>query len=271
VAPAGDPAATVRLDPRPLQVDGAVLPVEAAGCLANEVRFGPGCATVADDRLYGRSPGAPLLWAVAGAGTDTVLVTSPGDPFVIVGLKPASPITLDVVTVDARGISTRSPFTATTQPPQPHVVINEVFSFPLGPSPAQEWVEILNDGPAPAELGGYVLRVGSGATPLPDATLAPGAFALVVSEDYVPADGVDASPAPGTLILQAPHLGKKGLSHAGVALALIDGDGRTISSFPAKPKPKQGSSVARRSPSAPDVLPGSFATAPPTPGRTNTF
>jgi hypothetical protein len=264
-------AAAVRLDPRPLQVDLSAPPVQPAVCLGDEVSFGPGCATVADDRIYGRSTDAPLLWAVAGAGTDTVLVTGPGDPFVIVGLEPASPIALDVVTVDARGISTRSLLKVITLPPRPHVVINEVLSFPLGPSPAQEWVEILNDGPAPAELGGYVLHVGSGATPLPDATLPPGAFALVVGQDFVPADGVDEPPAPGALILTVPHLGKKGLSHAGVALALLDGDGQTVSSFPAKPKPKQGSSVARRSPSAPDTLPGSFATATPTPGRTNAF
>jgi hypothetical protein len=271
VAPDGEMAAAVRLDPRPLQVDGAVPPVEAAACLPDEVSFGPGCATVADDRLYGRSTGAPLLWTVVGSGTDTVLVTGPGDPFLIVGLTPASPITLDVVTVDAQGTLARSPFMATTLPPRPHVVINEVLSYPLGPSPAQEWVELLNDGRAPAELGGYVLHAGSGTTPLPAASLAPGAFALVVGQDYVPTDGVDEPPAPGTLILSVPHLGKRGLSHAGVALALLDGDGQTISSFPAKPKPKQGSSVARRSPSAPDTLPGSFATATPTPGRINTF
>jgi hypothetical protein len=44
-----------------------------------------------------------------------------------------------------------------------------------------------------------------------------------------------------------------------------------ISSFPAKPKPKEGSSVARRTPSAPDTLATSFALAVPSPGRTNTW
>jgi hypothetical protein len=91
-----------------------------------------------------------------------------------------------------------------------------------------------------------------------------------VNEGYSPT-GPDAPPAPGTLLLPVPHLGKKGLSKAGVALTLLDGDGNAISAFPATPKPKQGSSVARRAPSAPDALPGSFALAAPSPGRINAF
>jgi hypothetical protein len=212
-----------------------------------------------------------LLWAVAGAGTDTVVATGPGDPFLIVGLPPSSPVALDVAAVDAGGRVARASFWAITLPPRPHVVINEALAWPLGPSPDQEWVEIVNDGPAPASLGGYLLLVGSGATPLPVATLKPGAFALVVDDSYLAAGGPDVEPAPGTLLLRVPHLGKKGLSHTGVALTLLDGDGNTVSSFPAKPKPKQGSSVARKVPSAPDALASSFALATPSPGRTNTW
>jgi hypothetical protein len=270
VTSSSDPSPALRLDPRPLQVDATPTPLVPPTCTPDEVLFGPACVQVADDRLYGRSPGAPLLWAVAGAGTDTVMTTGPGDPFVITGLPPSTNIVLDVAAIDAGGTVARAPFLATTLPPEPHVVINEVLAWPLGASPDQEWVEILNDGPAPASLDGYVLVVGSGSTALPVATLAPGAFALVVAESYTPG-GPDVAPAPGTLLLSVPHLGKKGISHEGVALALIDGGGNTVSSFPAAPKPKQGSSVARRVPSAPDALPSSFARAAPTPGWTNAW
>ena len=34
----------------------------------------------------------------------------------------------------------------------PHVVINEVLANPVGGEPAQEWVELYNDGRAPAVL-----------------------------------------------------------------------------------------------------------------------
>jgi hypothetical protein len=270
VSAADDPSTVLRLDPRPLQVDGTAAPAVPAACSGGEVSFGPGCVTVADDRLYGRSAAAPLLWAVAGAGTDTVVVAGPGEPFVITGLPPASEVALDVAAVDAAGVVLRTLFTATTLAPRPHVVINEVLAWPLGPQPAEEWVEIVNDGPAPAELGGYILLVGSGATPLPAATLAPGAFALLVDEAYTPA-GPDEAPAPGTLLLVVPHLGKQGLSNAGVAMTLLDGDGKAVSTFPDKPKPQQGSSVARRTPSDVDALPSSFALAAPSPGRINTW
>ena len=266
---AGDPP--VRLDPRPLVVDGPVAPAAPLACAAGEVSFGPGCVQVADDRLYGRSPAAPLLWAVTGAGADTVVVTAAGDPFVVTGLPPASDVVLDVATVDAAGRLARSVFLAVTAPPLPHVVLNEVLAFPEGPSPAEEWVEIVNDGPAKADLDGYVLLVGSDATPLPAATLAPGAFALIVGADYSAAGGPDLPPPAGTALFTRPHQGYHGLSHPRVDLYLLDAGGRTASSFPAKPKPQQGQSVARRLPSAPDGLAGSFALATPTPGRPNTW
>ena len=105
-------------------------------------------------------------------------------------------------------------------------------------------------------LGGYALLDGSGATPLPPATLAPGAFALVVNDAYSDTAAPTPRPAPGTLLLHVPHLGKQGLSNEGEPLSLLDGDGSTVSTFPAAPKPKQGFSVARRTPSAPDALAG---------------
>jgi hypothetical protein len=197
--------------------------------------------------------------------------TAAGDPFGVTGLPPASDVVLDVATVDAKGGISRSIFLTVTAPPGPHVVINEVLARPEGPSPAQEWVEIVNDGPAKAELGGYVLLVGTSATPLPAATLAPGAFALIVDSAYSPAGGPDVPPAAGTMLLTVPHLGKQGLSHAGVDLYLLDADGKTVSSFPAKPKPQQGKSLARRVPSAPDALLASFSLAVPTPGSPNTW
>jgi hypothetical protein len=213
----------------------------------------------------------PLLWAVAGAGADAVIPAAAGDPFVVAGLPPSTEVTLDVGAVDAAGVVWRGLFVGTTRPPAPHVEINEVLAHPLGPEPQQEWVELLNDGPAPAPLDGYTLLVGGHATPLPSATLAPGAFALVVRQGFDASGGPDVPPAPGTLLLQVPHIGKSGLSDDGVDLALADGNGTTVSSFPAKPKPKQGSSVGRLTPASPDTLPASFALAVPTPGLTNTW
>jgi hypothetical protein len=244
----------------------------AASCVAGELRFGPGCATVLDDRIVARSAPVAVLWAIGGSGIDLVVAAAPSDPFVITGLKPSSRVELDVAAIDAAGSTLREPFRATTLAPEPHVVINEVLAWPIGASPAQEWVELLNDGTAPAALGGYSLLVGSGTTVLPAATLSAGAFALVVSNDYVAADGVDAAPPPGVLLLRVAHLGKRGLSKEGEAFALLDASASSVSTFPATPKPKLGQSVARLAPAAPDALASSFALdAEPTPGRPNTW
>ena len=261
----------LRLSPAPIRAGGAAEPSPTLGCEADEIVFGPGCVRVADDRLFGRAPDVPLLWAVAGSGVDSVLTTSAGDPFVITGLPPATDVALDVAAIDAHGTLFRMQSTAVTAAPMPHVIINEVVADPQGPEPAAEWVEIVNDGPAPADLGGYTLLDGGGETALPTATLAPGAFALLVNESFDEQACSGACPAPGTLILRVPHLGKNGISNAGEALTLRDGGGAVVSRFPPSPKPKAGKSVARRTPAAPDLLSASFALAEPTPGQTNAW
>jgi hypothetical protein len=264
-----DGSILIGLDPTPFQVDAAPSLASPVACQPDEVPFGPGCVVVEDDRVLGRSPMAPLLWAVAGAGADQVFATAPGDPFVVPGLPPGTFVTLDVGAVDNGGTVLRSFFTATTTAAAPHVAINEVYAWPLGTRPAQEWVEIVNDGPVPVDLGGYSLLVGSTATSLPEGTLSPGGFALIVNEGFSPEDGVDPSPAPGTLILTVPKLGKTGLTETGQTFALENSTGATVSTFPATPKPKKGWSVDRRTPWAPDALPGSFALAKPSPGAPN--
>ncbi|MFT3767234.1 MAG: lamin tail domain-containing protein [Minicystis sp.] len=266
---AADPALTVRLDPSPLRTGAMRTEVPVLTCDADEITFGPGCVRVADDRVFGRSPPVPLLWAVAGPGVDSVLTTGPGDPFAITGLPPATDAALDVGAIDARGTVLRMLVRAVTTTPMPHVVLNEVLANPLGPEPSAEWVEIVNDGQAPVDLGGYTLVDGGGETVLPPATLAPGAFALVVNEAYVEEDGVDPAPAPGTVIVRVAHLGKNGLSNSGEPLVIHDPNGMLVSAFPAAPKPKAGKSVARRTPVSPDAAPASFAIAEPSPGRSN--
>lgn len=271
LAAAAEPSVHVRLDPGPIRASGATASVVPLVCEADETAFGPGCARLADDRLYGRSPATPVLWAVAGAGVDAVIAVGAGDPFVIAGLPPSTDLTLDVAAVDARGTVLRMLLTAATLAPMPHVIINEVLADPLGTRPRQEWVEIVNDGPASADLDGYTLVDGSGDTALPPATLAPGAYALLVNETFAEQDGVDPVPVPGTLLLRVPHLGKHGLSRTGEALVLRDGGGNVVSRFLGAPRPKAGSSVARRVVTSPDALPAAFALATPSPGRKNVW
>ncbi|HVY45424.1 MAG TPA: lamin tail domain-containing protein [Minicystis sp.] len=271
VAPPAVPGAApvALLDPRPFAVEAPPAPAKPLDCEAGERRFGPACVRVLDDRLVGRAPDAPVLFAVHGEGIDSVFSTNPGDPFVLTPLPASTEVHLAVSAIDTAGHVARTSFHATTGAPRPHVVVSEVLAHPVGPEPAEEWVEIVNGGLAPADLTGYLLLDPNGATALPAATLAPGQYALIVGEDYSDDDGFDAPAAPGTLLLHVPRVGKDGLSNDGEPLVLRDGSGATVSTFPAAPKPETGLSVARTTPSAPDGVATSFVLATPTPGRAN--
>jgi hypothetical protein len=263
------PSGLVRLDPRPFTLDLSPEPVPRIECETEEIPFGPGCAQIFDDRLIGRSPDAPLLWVVSAVdlGLDEVFATASGDPFVISLLPPLTPVLLDVTVINAQGEIARAAVSATTLPPMPHVILNEVMANPLGAEPEQEWVEIMNDGSVTADLTGYVLADVGGKTILPPGELPPGAVALITNESYIEEDdGLDAPPEEGTLILRVPKLGKDGLSNSGEPLKLVDSSGRVVSRMSASLKPKAGWSVVRLSPSAPDGLASSFALAPPSPG-----
>lgn len=271
VSTATEPPTLISLDPRPLRVDGPVTTIEPVVCSPVELPFGPGCVTVEDDRILGRAPAAPVLWAIVGAGVDTVFVSAPNESFVVANLPPSTDITLDVAAIDNGGGVLRSSFAATTAAPRTRLVLNEVLADPLGLEPAQEWIEIVNDGASTATLEGYVLVIAGATTPLPPTTLAAGSFALIVNQAFVETNGVDRPPAQDTQIIRVPRLGARGLSNSGQVIVLMDAAGTSVSQFPATPKPRAGESVARRLPSAPDMTPSSFDRAQPSPGRTNVW
>jgi hypothetical protein len=144
--------------------------------------------------------------------------------------------------------------------PNPHVVVSEVYANPRGAEPAQEWIELFDDATVGVDLSGWQLEVNGTASTLPEGTsLAEGAYALVVAAAFADDDGVDPAPAPGTLVVRVPKLGRSGLSNDGAFVALRDAQGGVVSRFPAVPRPREGVSVVRVAPEAPDDAPASFA------------
>ncbi len=259
----------ISIDPAPLFVgDAAPSPVTAAICQPGEIVFGPGCARVSDDRAIVRTPAAPLLWVVAGPGLDLVTTTAASSAFAVHPLPVASAITLQLSVADAAAREVGAEVAVVTASAMPHVVLNEVLSNPVGPDATSEWIELVNDGLSGAPLGGLrVLDVG-GSFELPAVTLAPGAFAVLVDEDWVPDPALDAAPAPGALVLRVPKLGQGGLANAGELLRLVDADDAVLSAIPATPSPDAGTSTARREPWLADA-PSSFAPGIATPGSPN--
>jgi hypothetical protein len=135
----------------------------------------------------------------------------------------------------------------------PHVVINEVLANAIGPEPAQEWVELFNDGRTAVDLAGWTLEDVGGVALLPTASLQPGGFALVVADSYDAASSYDVPPAPATLIVRVARLGKSGLSNAGEPLRLLSPDGQLESAFPGLVAARAGVSIARLDPSTADT------------------
>jgi hypothetical protein len=117
-------------------------------------------------------------------------------------------------------------------PPLPTVFITEVLGNPAGAEASQEFVEIYNAGNDAVALGGLVVEDKTGGDPLPQATLAPGAFALIVSEEYDPANGSDVPPREGTLLLRVPgRLGSDGLANSGEGVRLVTAAGDVVSQY----------------------------------------
>jgi hypothetical protein len=116
-------------------------------------------------------------------------------------------------------------------PPLP-LVITEVLPNPAGPEAAQEFVEVLNAGDAPAAFEGLLVEDATGADPLPPLALAPGARGLIVPAAYDAAAGSDPAPRPGTTLLRVEgRIGRDGLGNAGEVVRLRRKSGEIVSRY----------------------------------------
>ena len=245
---------TVALDPAP--VDFTSEPPESPlGCAAGAVALGGACADVLDDRAVIDTRSAPVLLSMELGGHAEVRALLPGKPLVLRGLPVNDRTTVRGTATDLAGREAAFGVDFVTSAALPHVVVNEVLANPIGPEPAEEWIELTNDGTTDVDLARYTLDHSTGTEELPSFVLAPGKFALLVSRAYESQDGKDVPPAPGTPILRLARLG---LSNAGEALVLRAADGTVLSRFPAIVSPEQGVSVARRTPWSLDANPESF-------------
>lgn len=262
-------AGDVALEPRVLVVtDDAP---EPSTCVEPEVALGPTCAEVLDDRVEVRAHSAPAFVAFEEP-RELFGVVSPGRSLVLRGFEPASRARVTGLAFDAVGARIAIDVELTTAAARPHLVLNEVLADPVGPEARGEWIELVNDGSSPVDLGEFVLDDAVEAVALPAYELAPGDMGLLVSETYDPDPELDLVPPPDAAILRLPGLGRNGLTNTGELLRLRDRDGRVISRFPARPAPRPGRSVARRAPDSPDAEFDSFAehSAPgASPGREN--
>ncbi len=246
----------VALEPLPLLVGPAA--ASDVVCGEGELRLGPACALVDDDRVTLSTYGDSSLWAFAEPGHLMGSVES-GSSFVVRGLEPETVTRFVGVAFDRAGTRFALDTEVVTTPPHAHVVINEVLANPAGLERTSEWLELVNDGDTAVDLGGFTLSDAGGSSVLPPLILEPGAFALVVGSEFDPDPALDVLPAASTRVVRLPELGDGGLSNSGEPLRLRDGGGRLLSSFPGVAAKHAGVSIARRVPDALDTELASFA------------
>lgn len=241
---------------------GAVPALEPLACGVEERSIGGGCARVEDDRLVVRAPDAPLYWFVAIDGADAAPLYSAAVPasgrFVVRGLTPDMNVSLRIRTLDAGGVDRADVVAVETLPPRPHVVLHEVYANPIGAEPAQEWVELYNDGVADVSLGGAVLRDAGGESVLPDVVIGPGEFTLLATEAFELDDGFDVPVPASCSVVRLDVLGKNGLGNSGEPLVLVGPDLAIWSRFPPLTASKAGESAMRNAPDAFDDDVGAF-------------
>jgi Lamin Tail Domain len=219
----------------------------ATPACANGEAFVVGCARVADDRIEIQGPTQASLWVVTG-DAQGALWLEPGGRGVIPGLPPNRAVELQVTVYADVSASVSASYRLQTATAQPHVVITEVMANPIGTEPAQEWVEIYNDGTARVDLGGWSFGDSEREQLLPAVLLEPGAYLVLVNETFDESAAPEIVPDANVPLLRLSELAKGGISNAGEVLHLSDKLGMVSSRFPSMPAKAAGTSVARRAP-----------------------
>lgn len=247
-----------RIDPTPLLDEPAEgVSEQPAECEAGWLSWGSVCVRVSDDRAVMTAAGAPVLVGVIAGEHRRAAVLSGGQALVLRPLPSDETVCVRLHYVDGLGEQHAGAYELKTLAVDQHVILNEVMANPVGPEPQQEWIELFNDGREEVDLAGWTIEDSGGQVPLAG-RLGPGQYALVVNDEYSPDGWLDREPAPGTIMIRVPQLGKNGLSNSGEPLRLLGPQGQVHSQVPSMVSTKQGSSIARVHPDALDLEPGAF-------------
>ncbi|HTU61938.1 MAG TPA: lamin tail domain-containing protein [Polyangiales bacterium] len=232
-----------------LQDEPATL--QATTCAIDELALPVGCALITDERVelqLFQNPGVRVL-AELSEQRVAVLPASMNEPLLFTGLFADRTYTLIVETIDGSRHAEQISWPLKTAPVLATLMISEVYADPNGGEPEQEYVELWNFGNEAQSLAGLHLSDDPKApgSQLPEqASIAPGARALLVSDNFDPHDSRDPAPAPGSLLVRVGKtVTRAGLSNSGERLYLRSADGYRVSTAPAQPTPREGRCLAR--------------------------
>ncbi len=154
---------------------------------------------------------------------------------VVGGLASAAAHECTVAVGEAEGETVLATIPVETGPDGPWVVVTEVMLNPLGPEPAQEFVEIANLSGEDVALGGWrLLDEGDAGLTIPAGVVLPArAVAILAPDGYDPGGAGDPAADPAALIVRLGRtLGTQGLRNSGESVSLVDADGNVVSIYP---------------------------------------
>src|SRR4029079_1554723 len=131
---------------------------------------------------------------------ERVVATGGAASFSILNLAPDTALDGTLWATDTAELTSSWPVGLSTCPSLAALAITEVRSDPRGIEPRQEYVEIVNWGATAVDLMGISLADApseDGTTIAQAWSLAPGQRALLVPDDFDPADGADDVVPPG--------------------------------------------------------------------------
>ncbi len=211
-----------------------------------------------------------LLWATGPEHLILEVLSSPWSTehfFGVAGLEPSTETSIDLVIEDINGnnIPMTLPLTGVLAE---GVVLTEILADPLGPEPAQEFIEIANIGIETADISGWMIddNGDTNGDLIPEGTyLQSGQVAILVSPEFDMNAAADPSPHPEALVIILDSaLGSNGLKNsAAESIELYNREGRLQSSYSGEiGTPKEGVSVIRRAAELPEGVPGAYVPAP---------
>jgi len=237
---------------------------QPASCALDEQALAEGCALVLDDRIALQlfpAPSTRVLIAL-GAQRTAALPAAAGVSIELTGLTPDTEHTLMLAAIDVAQREHVRQLGLRTAPALRTLSISEVYADPSGKEPDQEFVELWNFGNEAVPLGNLYLSDSSDSRGMhiaSDASLGPGARALLVSAGYAADSGLDVAPRAGSLLVRVGKaLTSGGLSNRGEPLYLRDAGGQRLSAAPGRPAPRAGQCLTRVGSDPRTGEPGSF-------------
>jgi hypothetical protein len=228
--------------------DDAPPALSAIPCALDEQALEAVCVVASEHgaSLRGLSDEPALVTVLAGNTRSATLALSGAFALEVSELEAREHVPIVLRLEDLAGNARELPLTLALPAALAQVAIDEVRADPLGPEPAQEYVELLNLGSDPLQIMGFSLTddaLSEGRRIVTPLELAAGERVLVVAPDFDVTEPSDGELPPGVRIARLE--GALSLRNDGEALFLRDPSGTRVAESPRMAPTSEGQCIAR--------------------------